>query len=539
LAFGDVPNEDEYSFAFGLPAATVSGLRLEFMPDETHGGNVGRAPNGSILISQIRAATKRDSQSEAHEFIDAAADYSQDQHPVKLVIRPESDETGWAVGHPEDGYRVRREAILEFKQPLKLDSESELTVHILQGSRWPQTLAGRVRLSATAIKNPAKKYRDKEMDPLARQISQLEEQKNAAVHVPIMRELPVDRQRKTHVMIRGSYLNAGTEVESAVMNSFHPFPPNAPANRLGIALWLMSAENPLTARVAVNRFWSRIFSVGIVETEEDFGTQGSLPTHPELLDWLAVDFQEHGWDVKRLMKQIVMSATYRQTNKTTTEQLEKDPRNLFYSRGPRVRLRAEVVRDQALAVSGLLSRKMYGPPVFPPNPVKRTVNAFTGDKTWTVSPGEDRYRRAIYTYLKRSQPHPLFETFDMATREVCNMRRIRTNTPLQSFVTLNDVAFMECAQQLAQQMKRHSAEVEEQLEFGLTKALVRQAKAEQVQVLKQLYDETRLKYVDDLQAAKQVAGDTDDFTLPEDIADVATLTVVANVILNLDSFLTR
>lgn len=376
-------------------------------------------------------------------------------------------------------------------------------------------------------------------DLLKKQIAQLQQQKDAAIHVPIMRELPADQQRSTHVMVRGSYLNRGDEVESAVMNSFHSLPANAPANRLGVAHWLMSDENPLTARVTVNRFWSRIFGVGIVETEEDFGTQGSLPSHPDLLDWLAIDFREHGWDIKRLLKQMVMSATYRQSNKTTPEQLEKDPRNLMYSRGPRVRLRAEVVRDQALAVSGLLSKKMYGPPVYPPNPVKRTVNAFTGGKTWTVSPGEDRYRRAIYTYLKRSQPHPLFDTFDMATREVCNMRRIRTNTPLQSFMTLNDEVFMECARKLALQMKNHSEEVDKQLSFGLELALVRPAEQDQIQILQQLFDKTHRSFLADARAARQFAGIEEDKTSPDALAELATLTVVANVILNLDSFLTK
>ena len=539
LAVGEVPNEDEYSFSFKLPAIPVSGLRLELIPDPSHGGNVGRSLNGSILISQIRATTKGGDQSNEHEFVDATADHSQKNHPVKHLIRSKADDTGWAVGHPQAGYRVKREAILEFKQPIKLDSCSELTVHILQKSRWPQTLAGRLRLSATSIKNPANKYRGKELDPLAQQISQLQRQRDAAVQVPVMRELPADQQRKTYVMIRGSYLNPGEEVESAVMSSFHPLPANAPANRLGIANWIMSDENPLTARVTVNRFWSRIFGVGIVETEEDFGTQGALPTHPDLLDWLAIDFQEQGWNVKRLLKQMVMSATYRQTNKTNSVRLAKDPRNRFYSRGPRVRLRGEAVRDQALAVSGLLSKKMYGSPVYPPNPVKRTVNAFTGGKTWTVSTGEDRYRRAIYTYLKRSQPHPLFDTFDVATREVCNLRRIRTNTPLQSFMTMNDEVFIECARELALQMRKHSVVVENQLKFGLETALVRPAEPDQIKILQQLYDETQQKYLVDAHAARQITGNDNDNTNPETLADIATLTVVANVILNLDSFLTK
>ncbi len=369
------------------------------------------------------------------------------------------------------------------------------------------------------------------------------DQRNRPVLVPIMKELDPDHARTTHMMVRGSYLQPGEQVSAAVMQAFPPLPAGAPNNRLGVARWLVSDNNPLTARVTVNRFWARLFGIGIVETEEDFGTQGSLPTHPQLLDWLAVDFREHGWDVKRLLKQMAMSSTYRQSAMATRENLELDPRNLYFSRGPRFRLSAEVIRDQALAVSGLLSKKKYGPPVYPPNPVKKVRSAFQGETVWTESEGEDRYRRTLYTYLKRSSPHPLFETFDMATREVCCIRRIRTNTPLQSFMTLNDQTFVEAAQALAQKMYDSASDRRDRIATGFSIALLRPATEQELETLEKLYQLTNAEYAEQHDLARQLAGINEHSRANENdddaSAELATLTVVANVILNLDEFLTK
>ncbi|MEJ6634819.1 MAG: DUF1553 domain-containing protein, partial [Akkermansiaceae bacterium] len=314
-------------------------------------------------------------------------------------------------------------------------------------------------------------------------------------------------------------------------------PEGAPKNRLGVAQWIMSKENPYTARVAVNRLWARLFGMGIVETEEDFGIQGTTPSHPALLDWIALEYQKN-WDTKKLLKLLVSSHTYRQSAIADSIRLEKDPRNIYLSRGPRFRLGAEVVRDNALAVSGLLSDRRYGPPVFPPNPIKRYVNAFTGGMTWVESQGQDRHRRALYTFLKRSSPHPLFETFDMATREVCNMRRIRTNTPLQSFMTLNDIAFIEAAQSLARMMTAYSANPDEQIAHGLHRALLRPGTPAQIETLSELYHDTLSTYEQDAEAAKKMSGVQ---PLPVGIsqAQAAAMSVVANIILNQDAFLTK
>lgn len=268
------------------------------------------------------------------------------------------------------------------------------------------------------------------------------------VTTPILRELPAEDQRETFVHNSGNFRNLGQRVTAGVPAAFYPLPQGAPANRLGLARWITSAENPLTARVTVNRLWARLFGKGIVTTEEDFGTQGEPPTHPQLLDWLATEFVRSGWDVKAMLTTMVTSSTYRQTSNVTPDRLEADPDNTLLSRGPRFRLSAEMLRDQALAASGLLSAKIGGPPVMPWQP-EGIWQVVYSSKQWETSPGEDRYRRALYTLWRRTSPYPAMTTFDAPSGETCTIRRIRTNTPLQALVTLNDPTLMEAAQHLA------------------------------------------------------------------------------------------
>src|SRR5207245_1887174 len=217
-----------------------------------------------------------------------------------------------------------------------------------------------------------------------------------------------------------------------------PTPPPTPPTRLDLARWLIDENNPPTARVFANRFWEQIFGIGLVTTSEEFGSQGDLPTHPELLDWLATELIRLKWNIKAFLKLLVTSATYRQSSRVTPELKERDPENLLLARGPRFRMTAEIVRDQALAVSGLLSHKMYGPPVRPPRPSLGLSAAFGGSLDWKTSEGEDRYRRALYVEWRRTSPYPSMAAFDAPNREVCALRRPRSNTPLQALVTLND-----------------------------------------------------------------------------------------------------
>ena len=276
------------------------------------------------------------------------------------------------------------------------------------------------------------------------------------VSTPILRELPEDERRETFVHKLGNFMNVGEEVEPGVPAALHAFPADAPRNRLGLAKWLASKENPLTARVAANRIWARLFGAGIVTTEEDFGTQGAPPTHPELLDWLATEFMRGDWDVKALTKTDVLSATYRQSSDASEAVLEADPDNTLLARGPRFRLPAETVRDQALAASGLLSRKVGGPPVMPWQPPGIWQVVYS-NRQWETSPGEDRHRRALYTLWRRTSPYPSMTTFDAPSGETCTIRRIRTNTPLQALVTLNDPTLMEAAQYLARRAVSEAA----------------------------------------------------------------------------------
>jgi hypothetical protein len=550
LSSGPLPGFEEYRMTFKFPAGEeIRGMRLEVIPDKKFDGRTGRSPEGAFILTQVRIESK--SGDDDLSFSDAAADFSQPGRNIITVIKAKVDGKkngqGWAVKDPKDGYRLPHEAVFTLKEPIIGDSENEITVTMLFDGQWPRLTIGRFRISTTSVDSPAAKFRDKTLDPLLTEISKLKKQIKPALRVPVLKDLPADRQRQTHVMARGNFASKQEKVAAGVLSELHAMPKDAPSNRLGLAKWIFANDNPLTARVAVNRYWSRLFGIGIVETEEDFGTQGIPPTHAELLDSLSVDFQENDWDVKRLLKKIVSSATYRQSSAVSEKAFEADPRNLLWSRGPRIRMSAEVIRDQSLAVSGLLSKKMFGEPVYPPSPIKRVVNAFTGGFTWPESTGEDRYRRTLYTYIKRSSPHPLMETFDMSTRDVCSMRRIRTNTPLQSFMTLNDIMFVEMARALAERMVNESAssDPESRIAHGVKLAVFDDAKRQQIEILTGLYRSSLKRFELDPGAAAKLTGiekfDAGNYSQGSkeltELLERASLTVVANVVLNLDDFL--
>ena len=352
---------------------------------------------------------------------------------------------------------------------------------------------------------------------------------------PIMQENPADMVRKTNVFVRGNFLVKGKEVQPDVPHSLPPLPKGAPRNRLGLAQWLTSPEHPLTARVAVNRFWEQLFGIGLVETLEDFGTQGFTPSHQELLDYLAVKFtHDMAWQPKALLKYIVTSATYRQDSKTTKTLLEKDPYNRLLARGPRVRLSAEQVRDQALAVSGLLSQKMYGPGVMPDQPEGVWQSPYNG-ATWKLSEGEDRYRRAVYTYWKRTSAYPSMLAFDGSSREVCLARRIRTNTPLQALVTLNDPVYVEVARQLAYQMEKEGVTPEAQIRAGYERVMARTLHPDKLNVLLSLYQNALKTYRAEPAEVKKLLKDSAE----PPRAETAALTLVASTLVNLDEFITK
>jgi len=303
----------------------------------------------------------------------------------------------------------------------------------------------------------------------------------------------------------------------------------------------VSAENPLTARVAVNRFWEEIFGIGIVETSEDFGTQGELPSHPELLDWLAVEFREGGWDTRRLLRLLVTSAAYRQSSQVSPELAQRDPANRLLARGPRVRLSAEAVRDQALFVGGLLSRKMFGPPVQPPQPIFRLSAAFGSSTDWTTSPGEDQHRRGLYTRWRRNAPYPSLTTFDAPERTVCTVRRVRTNTPLQALVTLNDPVYLEAAQGLARRIVREGgSSIRDRVIFAFRTCLTRSPQEAEIQRLESLFVAVREKYAArPAQALTLATKPIGPAPAGANVVELAAWTVVGNVLLNLDETIAK
>lgn len=393
-----------------------------------------------------------------------------------------------------------------------------------------------LRQEITALETAAKPEQKTILDAKKKELAAIK-----TVNVPILRDLPNTKARATHLLVLGNFLNRGEKVEANTPTAFGNLQPDLPRNRLGVANWLMNKENPLTARVAVNRFWAQLFGIGIVETEEDFGLQGSYPTHPELLDWLAVEFQSKGWNMKSILKTIVSSTVYRQSSKTLPIHIERDPRNRLLSRYPRRRLDAEAVRDQALLLSGLLSRKLGGPSVYPPQPTGLWQAAFNGERTWTTSNGEDRYRRGIYTFWRRTTPYPSMATFDAPSREFCSIRRIHTNTPLQSLVTLNDPAYLEMAQALARRIiQEGGSAAESRAKFALQLVLAKPAAPTQTKHLMELYTKELAANRADLESAKRLAQEPLG-VLPQnmDTAEAAAWTVVANVLLNLDGVLTK
>ncbi len=348
---------------------------------------------------------------------------------------------------------------------------------------------------------------------------------------PIMMDNPAAMHRASYVFDRGNWLTRGEMVQPDVPKSLNPFPAKAPRNRLGLAMWLTSKENPLTARTMVNRVWEQIFGTGLAETLEDLGSQGISPTHVELLDWLSYQFMnEDNWSVKKLLRKVLLSATYQQDSKVSPELLQKDSYNKYYARGARIRLSAEQVRDQALSISGLMSDRMYGPSVFPFQPKGIWLSPWNGAE-WTQSKGEDQYRRAVYTYWKRSAAYPSMIAFDGVSREVCTSRRIRTNTPLQALAALNDSAYIDIARHFARRLQTETGnDIGKQISTGYKLATNHAIDDKRIKALKNLYYAAYNKFKDDPDKTCEMVGEMGDDTN----AETAALTVVANAILNLD-----
>jgi hypothetical protein len=353
------------------------------------------------------------------------------------------------------------------------------------------------------------------------------------------------KPRETVILGRGDYRNRGEKVEPGVPAVLPPLPKDAPLNRLSLAKWLVSPTHPLTARVAVNRYWQMYFGNGIVKTAQDFGAQGDPPSHPELLDWLATEFIRTGWDVRAMQRLIVTSSTYRQSSRATQQLIEKDPDNRLLARGPRFRLPAEMIRDNALAASGLLKERVGGPSVFPYQPERLWEETSFGDgfsaQSYTPSHGDDLYRRTMYTFWKRTSPPPSLITFDAPDREKCTAKRSVTNTPLQALVLMNDPTYVESARMLAQRMlDEEPKNVSRRIDLGFRLATGRRPTGQEERLLRTLETKELAEYKASPDRAKQLLSVGESKHDPNlQPAELAAWTTVASTILNLDETITK
>lgn len=571
LASGAVPISETYTLDVQLPPSTVglTGLRLEALADaKLPQGGPGRDPYGNFVLSGIELKVN----GQPVLLKEALADDFAGRPDARQLFSPgEVPGNGWAIDATRDTTRLNRQIVLTFAQPLKLNQPSAATISIKQIGKTVGQGLGRVRLSISEsteptrivslplrfkamLETPAARRTAKQQESLSEQFRALtpllKAERDRArslrdaisnlgiVTAQIMREKQSFERPSTYLRLRGNYMTKGEKVFAATPASLHAFPESAPINRLGLARWLVSRENPLTARVTVNRHWEQFFGRGIVETSEDFGTQCAPPTHPELLDWLAVEFMESGWSTKKLHRLIVTSATYRQSSKVTPALLEKDSYNRLLARGPRFRLDAETIRDSALVASGLLTRKLGGPPVYPVQPEGIWMNPYDGASIkWQTSNGGDRYRRSLYTFLRRTAPYPMMTNFDATSREFCTVKRTRTNTPLQALNLLNDEAFLDLARALARRMLTEvSGGLKTRLSYGFRLCVARPPSDAELAKLEKLYQRQLDIYRADTTNVQQLAKGMAETGNP---AEAAALTMVANVLLNLDEMLTK
>ena len=428
--------------------------------------------------------------------------------------------TRWLVGIPA--------------QPLKLSGSSRIKLRLTQTQEIDDkpALVRRARLSVsgdatwkTLANDPNCNEKFQKLTELTRRLAKIH-----TVPLPVMTEEPAYDERSTLEFDRGNFLTKiGQPLSPDVPGIFPKLPDREPRNRLTLAKWFFSPGQPLTARVAVNRYWEQLFGTGIVETLENFGSVGEEPSHPELLDWLALHFQNDlHWDMKALLRELVTSSTYRQSAKSTPVLTERDPHNRLLARGPQQRLTAEMVRDQALMASGLLSDKMGGPPVMPPQPAG-VWNSVYNDTKWTDATGPDRYRRAIYTYIKRTSGYPSFLTFDASDHDTSLARRIPTNTPLQALVTLNDPVYYEASEALARRMMAEGQNLNARMAYGARLVLSREPTDRELAAMRTLFE----------QAISMPTLQRASSNPHSNARELRAMTAVASVLINLDGALTR
>ena len=613
LASGAAEEHDIYVVTAKTDLKNITAVRVEALPDASlPKGGPGRDPYGNFLLTGIEVVVASVDGAQPREIVfkDAFVDDLAYRIETKAFFSKEPGNTatdrppGWFVNATNDQTsRLPRQGVFVAENPfgpIEPDSGATLTIRLKHlGGSLNQGI-GRFRLSITTTDEPKRvvsvpaKLRPilsippperalKQSEDLSAQFrattatlkpdrDRLEKLRNEmrALNITtalVMQERQGYERPTTFFRERGSFLNKSEKVFATTPAVLHLMPESAPINRLGLARWLVDENNPLTARVTVNRFWEQIFGRGLIETSEDFGTQGERPSHPELLDWLAVTFRDGAterqgdketrrqedketrkhispitplspisWSMKSLVRLIVTSSTYRQSSATTPGLLEKDPYNRLLARGPRFRMEAEMIRDVTLAASGLLSRKLGGPSVFPLQPDGVWKSPYSSEK-WTVSKGEDRFRRSLYTFVRRSSPHPAMMAFDATSREYCTVRRVRTNTPLQALTMLNDGAAMEAAGALAKRMIEEGGDdLRARAIYGFRACATRTPREKEVERLAALYRRQLNNFAANATEAEKIVKN---HSTKATVAEFAAWTMVANVLLNLDETLTK
>jgi|UniRef100_UPI003783F353 hypothetical protein len=552
LLTGPVPETDTYTFEAELSGGDLSGLMLEALthasiPGDGPGRGGANRPN-FVLHTFDCTLTAPDGSKQPLQFKTAHADYSQKGYDV-LNLVSKAGKKAWAIGQR---FGEPHWAAFELAKPVKITSGTKLSIRMEQnfgnglvmGCLRISRITGDVIAALPAVEETENKAPAKATD---KQLAQLEKQKAGlqkqitALNAPtteIMRELP--EPRMSAIFKRGVYTDPADKVTPTVPAIFNS-QPKGPPNRITLAKWLTSQDNPLAARVTVNRWWAELFGQGIVSTLEDFGIKGAQPSHPELLDWLAVEFMESGWNMKHMLKKIVMSAAYRQSSQFIAAEAQSvDPQNTLLWRGPRFRLDAETIRDNALAIAGLINLKQGGTPIRPPQPDGLWQKVGGQQYNYVVSPGDEKYRRGLYVVLKRGSPYPSFMNFDASARMACVVRRSRSNTPLQALTLLNDPVYVEAAKAFARRIVNEapSHDLDSRLQHAFRLALARKPRVQELTVLKSLW-ETQFE------AAKADPKATNDLTtgfeMPKNLpaAEFAAWYAVASAILNLDECITK
>ncbi|HYK88391.1 MAG TPA: DUF1553 domain-containing protein, partial [Acidobacteriota bacterium] len=569
LASGRPTDRDAYMVIADTDAAQISGIRLEVLRDASlPDGGVSRSSSGEVTLTGFNLEAKPAGSRADFKAIPLGDAISRGGSNIKGAV-DDDPASGWTLRPGDTG--LEAQAIFVPKKPFGFPEGTRLRIRLEHESPAAQRIMGRFRLAMTSAKDPrvgneipaaiqailaippAKRTQTQAdslgtyylsmapaLDPVRERLGRLRGTWNDLSYPStfVMKELP--EPRVSNVLIRGSYLSKGKQVTPGVPTMFNQLPGNAPPNRLSLARWLVTTDNPLVARVTVNRLWMEHFGKGIVETVEDFGSRGEPPSHPELLDWLATELVRQRWSIKAMHRLIVTSAAYRQSSLVTPEALRKDPADRLLTRFPRLRLEAELIRDNALSIAGLLNAITGGPSVFPFQPEGIWNLVYNSDK-WRLSEREDRYRRGLYTFARRTAPYPSFMTFDAPSRETICTRRTSTNTPLQALDTLNDPVFFDAARGLARRILLDGPPgIPEKVSFAFRLCTARTPDQRETDRLVALFDKELERLKTNNVSAKKIASGGDVAAPPDaDPATFAAWTVVSNVLLNLDETLTK